>query len=100
MANEIVIYELRDIPAGNHSSLFSNPVTTQYVDYGALSSEFNADTRAIRVKNVGLTTAFYKLGDSSVSAAANTAGNMVLAAGEVEDIWIGRGLRYLDNATA
>lgn len=101
MANEIVIEEYADPVVGLHSSIGGRLVTSQYVDYGSLSSEISADAKYVIVKNKGSSEAAIKQGGSTVSAALNTAGNISLAAGEKSDpLPVSEGLRYIDNATS
>jgi hypothetical protein len=101
MANELAIYEIGGFVGGAAGTIMpSSLATSQYVDAGSLSSAFGSDTQVVRLKNLGDAALYIKFGDSSASAAANTAGNHVLLAGESEDFYLSRGHTHLDTASA
>lgn len=101
MADEIVIYEMARVAqqAGTSVSALYSPTTTQYVDVGSLSSSFGSSTVMVRIKNISAASVYYALGDSSASATAVTAGSLVLAAGDYEDIELARGNTHIDTAS-
>ena len=72
MANEVIIEEYRNFV--DRSPIASEWITTQIKDIGTLSAQLNSATKYIRIKSKG-TGFWYKLGDVSTSAAADTAGN-------------------------
>lgn len=101
MANEIVIEEYALPPSGPQSSIGGRLVTSQYVDYGSLSAAMDDATDYVIVRNNGASLAAIKFGNSAVSAALNTAGNISLRAGENSDPYpISSGVDYMDNATS
>lgn len=100
MANEICIEEWTKPAYGYGSSIGGKLVTTQFIDYGALSAQLNSETDYVVVQNLGASTAYIKQGGSSVSAAVDTAGSLPLAAGTRSDpLPASPGLDYIDNAT-
>ena len=101
MANEILLLEYTAPKGGEDSSIGGRLVTSQFLDYGALSAQVNASTSYVIIKNLGSTVAAIKQGDSTVSAALNTDGNDQLVAGEKSDPFpVSSGLDYFDNATS
>lgn len=95
MANEIVVEEyatFRDplpIPATPHY--------TQVLDVAEASAAMLPATKYIGVENKGASGVWLKFGGSGVSAAANTNGNIWLAAGKIKYFSVGTGT-YLDTA--
>jgi hypothetical protein len=100
MANEVVISE-RALPSsvskqGNPKSPYGERVTTQVIDAGSKSAALDNATEAVLITANGADI-WYKIGGSSVSAAANTAGNEFLAADQsrLEIVTAGQ---YIDTA--
>lgn len=94
MANEVIIEEYATYD--NNIPIASVPTTTQIKDIGTLSSALASTTKYVRIRSKG-TGFWYKFGDSTASAAADTAGNSWLPADGVIEHQVGAGL-YVDTA--
>lgn len=94
MANEVIIEEYATYD--NNIPIATVPVTTQIKDIAVVSAALAATTKYVRIRSKG-TGFWYKFGDSTVSAAANTAGNSWLPADGVIEHQVGAGM-YIDTA--
>jgi len=83
MADEVIISERSSpspLQSGQTTSAdYGQRVTTQVLDAGVKSAAFNAQTKAILITANGADL-WYKIGDTNVSAVANTDGNEFLPA--------------------
>lgn len=97
MADEVIIEEY----AGYNINLVipSTPITTQVLDIATASAQLNASTEYVRIVSKG-TGFWYKFGQSDVSAAADTDGNLWLAADQFRDhkVHPDSSSRYIDTA--
>ncbi len=82
MANEVIIEEYAEIV--QRLPIASEPITTQILDIAELSAAFDTKTKYIRIRSKG-TGFWYKLGDGTVSATANTNGNLWVSADGVAE---------------
>lgn len=97
MADEVIIIEMKKPREGEKSSVAGDIVTTQVLDIAAQSAQFNAATEVIVIQSKGV--GFWaKIGDSTVSAAADTDGNFWVPADTKSDPYPITGLKYLDTA--
>lgn len=81
---------------GQIQPIHGQRITTQVIDVGVLSSAFSGATSMIQVCANGAAI-WYKIGTSSVSAAANTNGNEFLPANQCRDEPVEAG-EYIDTA--
>lgn len=86
MANEVIISEYGEnkvITNGQISEALGPLLTSQVLTTSAKSEAFNAKTEVIKVtvKSDAAAAVWVKIGDTSVSAVANTAGNEYIAKG-------------------
>ena len=95
MANEVIIEEYKGLPTGG-LSISDTPTTTQVLDIATKSAAFADTTKYVRIRSKG-TAFWYKFGDSSVSATANTDGNLYLPADQAVPHAVGKG-SYIDTA--
>lgn len=96
MADEVLIYETSY--ANQAKTIMRRPHEVQVLDIATLSAQLDDDTEVIRIQ--ARESAFWwKIGGSTVSAAAETDGNGFLPAGNYIDIEVGlsSGL-YIDTA--
>lgn len=97
MADEVVIEEYTGFNI--NLQIPTVPVTTQVLDIATASAQLNAATEYVRIvaKDTGF---WYKFGGSDVSAAADTDGNLWLAADQFRDHKIdpNSSNRYIDTA--
>jgi len=94
MADEVIIEEYASFDAA--IQIPTVPITTQVLDIATLSAQLDDRTRYVRIRSKG-TGFWYKFGDSSASAAADTDGNLWCGADEFFDHRVGNGL-YIDTA--
>lgn len=94
MANEVIIEEYAAFDETMQCP--TQPITTQVLDIAEASAALNALTRYVVVSSKG-TGFWYKFGDSSVSAIANTDGNIWLQADGRRPHKVGAGT-YIDSA--
>lgn len=100
MANEVVIEEYATpalLKNGQIVPVYSKFITSQVLDTAELSAAFSSLTKMISVVNKSGAGLWIKLGDSSVSAVADTAGNRFLKDGERYDTDTD-GHTYIDTA--
>lgn len=99
LADEVIISEYTDPLGSAVGTIYGRPITSQVLDIATLSSEVSSSTVMIRLqsKDVGF---WYKQGDSSVSAAANTNGSHWLPADQHIDLSVSEDRRYIDTAAA
>jgi hypothetical protein len=97
MADEVIIVEMRK-PSSKEGqmNIFGDIITTQVLDIATLSAAMNTDTAMVQIISKG-TGFWYKVGGSSVSAAADTNGNVWLKADASHSISI-EGDKYIDTA--
>lgn len=97
MADEVIIEEYQGFNAKMQAPV--QPITTQVLDIATASSQLNASTEYIRIQSKD-TGFWYKFGTSSVSAAADTNGNLWLPANQFRDhkIHPNSTNRYIDTA--
>lgn len=96
MADEFIIYEMNW--ANEAKTVMTPPHKTQVLDLATASAKIDDSTEIICVKANG-TALWYKFGDSSVSATANTDGNMILFSNEAEWYFVGKNSNlYIDTA--
>lgn len=99
MADEVIISE-RALPVtgknGTSLPILGERITTQVLDVATKSAAFNAATRMIRITANG-SALWYKIGDTSVSATANTDGNEFLPADQSVDEIVEAG-QFIDTA--
>jgi hypothetical protein len=99
MANEVVIGEFKRpevLVQGGVLPVYGELVTSQVLDIAEKSSAVSAGVSMVRVASKG-TAFWFKVGDSDVSAAANTAGNIYVPADGHVDIQVRSG-DYIDTA--
>lgn len=100
---DVIIEEFRSAgledgqPDYRNKSLAKGLETTQVLNIATLSSAFDSDTKWIRIQSKQ-TGFWYKIGDSTVSATANTAGNSWLPADQFRDIALETGQTHIDTA--
>jgi hypothetical protein len=93
MADEITIHEHAE---PNRVTLVKSPlITSQVLDLTVKSAAFNALTRVVRI--TAQAAAWVKIGDTNVSANANTDGNIYLHAADTIEIEVEPG-QFLDSA--
>ena len=98
MADEVIIYEYARPKEGQTSSVAGKMITTQVLDIGTQSAEFNISTDIIVIQSKG-TGFWFKQGDSTVSAAAATDGNgWVVADCKADPLPVSTDYRYVDTA--
>lgn len=100
MADEVIISERAfnvKGPAGQISQVPGERITTQVLDITVKSAAFNDRTRMIRISNNAGAAIWYKIGDTNVSAAANTDGNEYLGSGQFVDEPVEAG-QFIDTA--
>lgn len=99
MADEVIISE-HGAPEvkrnGQVPPILGRTVTTQVLDIATKSAAFNAATKMIRITSKG-TGFWWKIGDTTVSATADTDGNHWLAADQSVDITVDAG-QFIDTA--
>lgn len=96
MADEVIIEEYSEFKTG--TSTPGTPITTQVLDIATASAALNAATRYVRIQSKG-TAFWYKFGGSTVSAVADTNGNLWLPADQYREHYVfPRGDRYIDTA--
>lgn len=99
MADEVIIVEMQKPTrreTGDSLPLFGAVVTTQVLDIATKSAALNTKTDMVQVISKG-TGFWYKLGGSSVSAAADTDGNIWLGADASHSIEV-TDWTYIDTA--
>lgn len=99
MADEIVITEYKQPEGGLHASIGGKVITTQVLDIGTRSAEFNADTKYVSIASRGVEV-WFKTGDSAVNAAADTDGNSWIPADVLIVLAVDESTRYIDTAAA
>ena len=97
MANEVIIEEYAGF--NNNLKIPSTPLTTQVLDIATASAQLNAATEYVRIMAKG-TGFWYKFGESGVSAAADTDGNLWVPADQFRDHKMQKesSTRYIDTA--
>lgn len=82
MANEVVIEEYAGFfckyEDGTYAPVVGEFITSQIVNVGSKSAQLNARTKLVSIIDAGGSGFWYKVGDTNVDAAANTAGNRFL----------------------
>ena len=100
MADEVIIVESKRpniVLQGSVAPVLGEITTTQVLDIATASAEVNADTQIVRVISKG--TGFWLLqGDTGLSAAADTDGNIWVGADTSIDLSITPGNRFFDTA--
>lgn len=90
MADEVIIEEYASVGLEDGSTDIRNKptpndlITTQVLDIATASAALNSRTVFVRIQSKG-TGFWYKVGDSSVSAAPDTDGNCWLPADQFRD---------------
>lgn len=100
MANEVIIsgYGLsKCLTNGTVMPVYGGAVSSEVLDIGVLSSVLASGVRIVRLQSKGVGF-WYKVGESDVSAAANTAGSHWLPADQHVDLEIDGVNRYIDTA--
>ena len=97
MADEVIIQEYSEPLGSEIGTIYGRPITSQVVDIATLSSEMNASTKMVRLTSKG-TGFWFKQGDATVSAAADTNGSHWLAADQSIDLSIDNDRKYIDTA--
>lgn len=103
MTNEVIITEYRTpnvVLNGQINDVLGPIITSQVITTGNKSEATNAKTTIVQidVKSNAGAAVWVKVGDSSVSAAANTAGNIYIPKGGNIKLNITGG-QYIDTAT-
>jgi hypothetical protein len=94
MANEVIIEEYATYD--DTLPVAAIPTTTQVLSIATLSAALASTTKYVRIRSKG-TGFWYKFGDSTASAAANTNGNLWLPADQAIEHRVGAGT-YIDTA--
>lgn len=97
MADEVVIVEFTMPEGGLSASIAGKVITSQVLDVGTLSAEMNANTKFVSITANG-SPIWVKQGGSSVSAAANTDGNVLILSGQTFVLPIDSTTKYVDSA--
>ena len=97
MADEVIITEYKQPASGNNSSIGGDIITTQVLDIAVQSAQLDSATDYIIIQSKG-TGFWYKVGDTTVSAAADTDGNSWLPADQKSDPYPVNQSTYIDTA--
>ena len=98
MANEVVIttYKAATAADGFASGIYGGPVGGEVLNAGVVSAQLTGEVCRLQANGAAL---WVKLGDSaSVSAVANTAGNLYLSDGGVFDFEVTAKSKFIDTA--
>lgn len=102
MADEVVIEEYAQQVYKTNGEFagaaLGELITTQVVDVATLSSALNAKTKYVIVQDKGGAGFWVKPGDSTVSAAADTNGNLWVPAGQSKEFPVTPGITHIDTA--
>ena len=97
MADEVIISEYTDPLGSAIGTIYGKPVGSQVLDIAALSAAMSEGVTMVRLQSKG-TGFWYKQGDSTVSAAADTDDSHWLPADTHIDLSICPGRDYIDTA--
>ena len=100
MADEVIISEYKRpniVVQGGVAPVYGVLVTTQVVDIATRSAAMNASTALVRLQSKA-TGFWYKRGDVTVSAAADTNGNSWLPADQAIDLQVDGTNTHIDTA--
>ena len=102
MENEIIIAEYASFfcryEDGSYAPVVGEFIASQVLDIGTRSAKLDERTKLVSIMHKDGTAFWYKTGDSSVSAVANTDGNRFLPAGVLWNFGVGLNERYIDTA--